>query len=348
MHRPPARARTADYRRWARWLGLASFAFVALCWIVFAFLGDRAWWSVAIIFGPRWVFALPALGMIPWLAVEWRVAVVPTVLATAMALFGIIDFRLALHRVHSDGGVPMRVLELNADGSAGPADKFTRIMALIRNDEPEIAIFAECDGKLADSLATLANYAVKTSSPNELCLLSRDPIIDWSQRDQRAIWRQDGSGAIVRAVIQTGIGPLRIGLVHLDTPRKALDNYRDLSRLPEQGPVTLANMAQRVEESDLARQWIMQGPPLPTIIAGDFNLPVESAIYRRYWGDFRNAFGRAGWGPGYTKHTRHWGVRIDHILTSNDIDTRNSFVEPSVGSDHWPLVADLLLPATSR
>jgi endonuclease/exonuclease/phosphatase (EEP) superfamily protein YafD len=87
---------------------------------------------------------------------------------------------------------------------------------------------------------------------------------------------------------------------------------------------------------------------LPTIVAGDFNLPVESAIYRTHWGDLRNAFSRAGIGTGYTKHTRYWGVRIDHVLASGDIGTHRSFVGRDVGSDHLPLIADLVLPTTQR
>jgi len=55
-----------------------------------------------------------------------------------------------------------------------------------------------------------------------------------------------------------------------------------------------------------------------TIVTGDFNMPVESAIYRNTWSVFSNAFNTAGLGFGYTKITPKrgstYGTRIDHIL----------------------------------
>jgi endonuclease/exonuclease/phosphatase (EEP) superfamily protein YafD len=83
------------------------------------------------------------------------------------------------------------------------------------------------------------------------------------------------------------------------------------------------------------------------VIAGDFNLPVESAIYRQHWGRFRNAFSETGFGAGFTKHTRLFGVRIDHILSSKDVDPVRSFVGKDVGSDHVPLIADFVRPTVS-
>jgi endonuclease/exonuclease/phosphatase (EEP) superfamily protein YafD len=133
-------------------------------------------------------------------------------------------------------------------------------------------------------------------------------------------------------------------MVHLATPRDALQEFRALSQIPSLGAPTRQNMAEREEESEHAVRWIDTGPGLPLVIAGDFNLPIESAIYRRNWAGYRNAFSAVGWGTGYTKHTRWWGIRIDHILMSSDIHPWRSFVGREVGSDHLPLIADLRLP----
>jgi endonuclease/exonuclease/phosphatase (EEP) superfamily protein YafD len=77
------------------------------------------------------------------------------------------------------------------------------------------------------------------------------------------------------------------------------------------------------------------------LLAGDFNMPVESRIYRQAWGSFRNAFDEAGIGWGQTKQTRWFGTRIDHILYSSHWRCRKSWVGPSMGSDHRPMIADL-------
>lgn len=333
--------------RLIRWFGWCCIAVQLLIWAAIALLGDRVWWTVMLLFGPRWVLALPSLGVLPWLLVDFRRAIVPAVAGFAIALFGVMGFHLGLHRASPASGVPFRVLELNAEGGSG-AERQARILALFSDEHPDLIVIAECGPDLSGVVKKVPGYAARTSDFPGLCLLSRGPILDWQQRGQKDVFTQGGAGYIVRAVVSTAAGPVKVGLVHLTTPRHALDAYFDLSELPTRGPLTDANIAQRDEESRFARDWIEQGDSLPLIVAGDFNLTAESAIYRRYWGDLRNAFGRAGFGTGYTKHTRRWGVRIDHVLTNDEIGTVAVRVGSNVGSDHLPLIADLVLPRIQR
>ena len=92
---------------------------------------------------------------------------------------------------------------------------------------------------------------------------------------------------------------------------------------------------------------IESGPDVPKLIAGDFNMPAdESALASlRDEGRFRFAFEEAGWGFGYTRPTRTPWFRIDHILTSPEWVVRRCRVGPDFGSDHLPLVAEVVLPA---
>jgi endonuclease/exonuclease/phosphatase (EEP) superfamily protein YafD len=76
---------------------------------------------------------------------------------------------------------------------------------------------------------------------------------------------------------------------------------------------------------------------------GDFNLPVESAIYRANWAGFTNAFSQQGLGFGYTKHTRWHGIRIDHVLARSGWDIERAWVGPSAGGDHLPVIVELHL-----
>ena len=91
-------------------------------------------------------------------------------------------------------------------------------------------------------------------------------------------------------------------------------------------------------------EWLGRFPE-PKILAGDFNMPVESTIYRRYWSRYRNAFTWAGTGFGYSKQTEIrgyvYGTRIDHILTDGHWRALRCYLGPDLGSDHLPLVADL-------
>jgi vancomycin resistance protein VanJ len=341
----PQTVRTSE--QLTRWLAWASLAWLLAVWIALDLVGDRIWWTVPFLYGPRWLLAAPWLGCVPWLLVAARRAVLPAMVGLGVAAFPIIGLHLGLHRASVGAGISFRVLELNADGGGGDA-MIARIIAEIEEQRPDLVVVVECSTSLAKAFGALTTYQLRTGNAAAQCMLSRGPITLWEQRDQMDVWKQGGAGTIIRAVVTTAAGPVRVGIVHLVTPRNALGNYFDLSELPKQGPLTRANMAQRDEESGLARAWILAIPGMPTIVAGDFNLPVESVFYRRNWGDFRNAFGRAGFGTGYTKFTRRWGVRIDHILTTSDIGTHDSFIGGAVGSDHLPLIADLVLPRPQR
>jgi hypothetical protein len=128
--------------------------------------------------------------------------------------------------------------------------------------------------------------------------------------------------------------------VHLPTVRygveKALGtNVRDL------GPVRAAVEA-RARAARIVRA--RAGDPAPNLIlAGDFNTPADGRIYQESWSAFRNAFTEAGTGWGLTKQTRWFGARIDHILYAPPWTCRSAWIGPPRGSDHRPLVADLVL-----
>jgi endonuclease/exonuclease/phosphatase (EEP) superfamily protein YafD len=101
----------------------------------------------------------------------------------------------------------------------------------------------------------------------------------------------------------------------------------------------------RWQDSEELSQWLQQYDG-PQILAGDLNLPPDSAIYRKFWAGYGNAFSSAGLGFGYTEWPRvgvlRFGIRIDHILSGPNWRPCRCWVGPGVGSDHLPLIADLV------
>jgi vancomycin resistance protein VanJ len=146
------------------------------------------------------------------------------------------------------------------------------------------------------------------------------------------------SGRLDRYVLVTPDGEVVLINLHLPTPRPGIEaalgsKFRDLSELRRIVEI-------RAEASRVARGWM--GTSVPNIIlAGDFNMPIESRIYRDNWSGFRNAFSEAGTGWGTTKQTSWFGIRIDHILYTTPWQCRKAWVGPAMGSDHRPLIADL-------
>ncbi|MEP6591918.1 MAG: endonuclease/exonuclease/phosphatase family protein [Gemmatimonadota bacterium] len=329
---------------WLRRLGLVAVGTIVILYVITCQLGDRFWLALPFLYGPRWLLSLPLLGVLPWLAVAPRKAFWPALIGGMLVTFGLLDTHLGVGRITAGTGPAFRVLELNAGAGSNGATSVVDLLSELRVRDPDLVVVAECgNGQIREALRGLDGYHFRVSETS-LCMLSKGAILEWSERDPMDIWKEGGAGAIVRAVVSTASGSLRVGLVHLETPRSALDNFPDLSSIPTLGDITRANTRQRDEESRDAKGWIFDDRALPTVVVGDFNLPAESAIFRRYWGDLRDAWGRAGIGTGHTKRTRWWGARIDHILTTPDIGARRSFIGRDVGSDHLPLIADLVLP----
>ena len=137
--------------------------------------------------------------------------------------------------------------------------------------------------------------------------------------------------------------------VYLQSPHDGLSAVLDRQTVlrPSDSAALAAKIEQRWQESEDARRSVSGFSESP-ILAGDFNLPVDSAIYRQYWSEYRNAFSDAGLGFGYTEwpriRGRFLGLRIDHILTGPGWRCRRCWVGPDVGSDHLPLLAELTLP----
>jgi vancomycin resistance protein VanJ len=83
---------------------------------------------------------------------------------------------------------------------------------------------------------------------------------------------------------------------------------------------------------------------VPLLIAGDFNMPADDSTMAALRSSFRFAFEEAGWGYGYTRPAQHPWVRIDHILTGPQWYVSSCRVGPDFGSDHLPVLAEVVLP----
>ncbi|MES2625205.1 MAG: endonuclease/exonuclease/phosphatase family protein [Pseudomonadota bacterium] len=331
--------------QWCAWL---SVALMLAAWVCIELLGDRVWWTLPLLYGPRWAAGALFAGLLPALLWARPSAVKAGLVMTPFFVFGLLDVRVPYGNFDANEALPVRIMELNSGGGVrGQREgKVSSILAELERSQPQFVVIAECNSSISDALKESGDWYVRSSN-TRLCFASRWEVTQWEVRDPKDIWKMKGSGAIARATIATPGGALRVGLVHLETPREALEEFMDLSNIPTLGEQTRKNIAQRELESMLAREWIFAGDKLPTIVAGDFNLPVESAIYRRHWSDLRNAFSRSGFGTGYSKQTSFWGSRIDHILTTSDIVAEKAWTAASIGSDHLPVFADLTLPMHS-
>ncbi|MEX8495523.1 endonuclease/exonuclease/phosphatase family protein [Sphaerotilus sp.] len=185
-------------------------------------------------------------------------------------------------------------------------------------------------------LYTYGQYAVASRFPISGCAPA-----DLSLKDEKFDY--------VRCTVD--IDGTRIDLVtaHLLTPREGLNATREdrLQSLAE----WRSNFADRLSQAERIAA-VLTPLKHPTIVAGDLNAPEHSVVVRTLLDlGLRDAFSAAGRGWGFTHgHSLKPGVsflRIDHILVSPEIGVREAHVGWRGGSEHRPVVADLVIPTKS-
>jgi endonuclease/exonuclease/phosphatase (EEP) superfamily protein YafD len=85
-------------------------------------------------------------------------------------------------------------------------------------------------------------------------------------------------------------------------------------------------------------------PAGPLLVGGDLNSGTRNVPLRRLLSagliDLHRAVGS---GPGFTRLRRYGLIRIDWLLASRDITPVREWVERRDGSDHRPVVADVVM-----
>jgi endonuclease/exonuclease/phosphatase (EEP) superfamily protein YafD len=331
-------------RRIQRALGYLAWSYIAAIVAVAAVmwgLGDRWWPATVLLFMGRWVVLLPLAVLIPASLALRRRLLVPLSLGALIALGPVMGARAGWGRLFApSGGMPLRVVTFNADGgqfiSYGLAERLQEWSA-------DVVLFQECGEQLTTAVDHVPGW--HSHHVYGLCTLTRLPIIAAEVMDRGALAQvhQDqtaaigGAGYVVRYTLATAKGPIAVTNLHLETPRKGFEGFMagDVQQLR-------LNTTLRDLESELARRWVDAGRA-PTIVAGDFNTPVESRIFQEHWGDLADAFSRVGFGFGTSKYNGWIRIRIDHVLTDDAWRARRVQVLPDLGSDHRAVVADLVL-----
>ena len=335
-------------RRWLTALTALAWAYlavVAVLGILLWSLGDVWWPATVLLFLGRWVLLLPLLVLVPAAIVIRPVVLLPLAAAAVLVAGPVMGFRTGWRRLlPHPGGTHVRVVSFNADGGGRIAPDLALLLA---QWEPDIVALQECGPELAE--ATRQQRGWHHHDVRQICFLSRFPIVGAQVMDRSALESVNedevagigGSGDVARYTVQTPTGLASVTNLHLETPRKGLEalvaGKGNLRRLRQ-------NTELRAIESKLARQWVDSGRG-PSLVAGDFNTPIESRIFQRSWGDFTDAFARAGFGLGMTKANGWISVRIDHVLTGPGWTADAVTLGRSYGSDHRALIVDLTLTA---
>jgi vancomycin resistance protein VanJ len=322
---------------WAAWLYVLVLVGV---WQTIRWAGDRWWLPTVMMFGPKWIYAVP----LP-LLVAWRIAVktkrsVWLLLAFAawLLLFPISGFCVPWRNVAAPQPPDLCVLTCNTGGGQCDAEKLTALIAQVR---PDVVCLQECRAEIERIFA--ADWRVFREG--DLIVATRD------EAASHVVLRRETPSRSHRPIchviqIQRGDRPFYLATVHLLSPRDGLAEITSARTIlaPSQRRTLVRQTGYRRAEAKQVseRLAVLDGP---MVIAGDLNTPASSSIYRQWWGDYRNAFTEAGWGIGHTVRIIQGGFRfssrIDHILATEHWRASECWIGPDVGSDHRPVVARL-------
>lgn len=148
---------------------------------------------------------------------------------------------------------------------------------------------------------------------------------------------------------------LRVFNIHLQSIRFQKDNYAfmDTARLKYNnqqmeevraiGSRLKTAFSLRAEQAQMIANYIRESP-YPVVVMGDFNDTPQSFAYRRIRKGMHDAFRKSGRGFGNTYVGELPSFRIDYILFSDPLVSRDFKRIKTDFSDHFPITTWLYLP----
>lgn len=263
-----------------------------------------------------------------WLWDDWTtvgiVAIAMAAVAAAIQLFYILPFTpiwpVETVRFEGDETTVPTLSLLACNVKQGNRD-YQRVIELVKETNPDIAVFMETDKRWADALRpVLSDYRHLMEQPQE------------NSYGMIFATRFEMEDAKVQFLLNEEV-PSITGILKLSSGRKA----RILAIHPEP-PVPARDTLGRDAEILVAAR-VARDETLPIVITGDLNDVAWSRTTRRFQRLSGLLDPRQGRGLFNSFHAEYPIVRwpLDHIFHSGDFQLLEIDRKPSVGSDHFPM-----------
>ncbi|MEZ7197453.1 endonuclease/exonuclease/phosphatase family protein [Pseudodesulfovibrio karagichevae] len=305
-------------------------------------LGDRWWPATLLLFGPRWMLGLPLVALIPLALFRRRFLLLPLGLSLVVFLWPLLGWNVVLGSPSAAPGASIRVLSCNTKDGHINRDA---LAALITNLSVDVVALQELPKWFA--LPILPGWHAYRE--HGVAIYSRYPLergkAVWAAHPPHLNKRLSGLSAVVDAPQ----GKFLFCAVHLPSARYGLQNVisRDVGVDPAKAAMLKGETSGREHASMLVAS-LVEFSHLPVVVAGDFNMPRQSRIFREAWGGFHDVFEETASGYGWTFYDEYRGIpvplSIDHVVTRNGATPRDFMVGPDIYSDHRPIIADVALP----
>jgi len=203
--------------------------------------------------------------------------------------------------------------------------RYSEVISLVKAEQPDIAVFVEVSTVWAKELAVLSemfpySYHYQESERFGSAIYSKLPLKNpsvkaFSKRRKSLFAEVEFQGKIISLILAHPTVPIK--------QQSFIERNRQLAGIGE--------YAGQVKN--------------PLIVVGDFNTTMWSPFYKNMvkTGNLRNA--RSGFGilPTWPTFMPLAYIPIDHFLVSQEIGVLKIRTGRKVGSDHLPLITDLVL-----
>ena len=334
----------------ANWMTWVAWGHFALQWGVILLIQgvSETWWlGTMVVYLPRIPWIIPALILVP-LSVRWGwKPVVINLTAGLLALGPVMNWQCGgLFRPEVDRhAYRLTIVSCNVQ-SFRP--KFEQVVNEVHRIDPDVVLFQEAYEDHA-LLATLFE-GWQVHRVDEYLIASKFPIKFISTAFVPGFERVTA----VRYEVETPVGPVAVFNVHQTSPRRSLTQLKPWSPLLGSGIETVEQETTLRDVEAMKTRAFTNPEDLdqPVVIAGDFNMPNDSSLFRTHWGSLLDAYALAAVGYGYTSpcsEGKLWPgntpwAQVDHILASDDWQVERCWIGKSAGSDHRLIAAQLRLP----
>jgi endonuclease/exonuclease/phosphatase (EEP) superfamily protein YafD len=306
---------------------LLMLAAAGLALITVFTLAARLWWAFDLFshFRLQYVALALTLGVAALAVRAYPTAAVLAVVALVHG-WAIKDLWWGGTASAAPGGVPLRVVSANVLSQNRTPEK---VLEFVRAADADLVVLVDARQKrwqpVLTALAALYPYEVSQGGRERppVILFSRHPVLD-----AQVVRPPGGRRPYLVAELAVGGATLVVAGVHPSSPSPTEpgDTRRRNSELDH-----IAAVAGEAER--------------PVIVAGDFNTTPWSP----YFQDLLAAAGlrNAAEGHGYigTWPAPFWPalIPIDHVLLKGPLAATAVWRGPAIGSDHYPIIADLRL-----
>ena len=345
-HRAPSEpVRPQRFRRLLTTLVLGGLAAIVALALGFRYGTESMWWIEIARYVPFPVYLVPALLLLAcaWpLGRAWRFVALLAPLIVATELMG-----LAVGWP-DEGSGRLRFMTYNIKAylARKTPDGFAKLAWEIASQDADVIVMQDAQPISFDpELPAPLKAALKGRTiymEDQYIVASRYPLTQCAPGNMSYSGTED---VFVHCTLTVAGRDIDLFTAHFVSPRDGLNAARGKAEggLREWDTNFQDRLAQSIQLAAAVSR-----STRPVIVAGDLNADESSPVVRRLLATgLRDAFSSASIGYGYTLgHDLRPGfsfLRIDHVLVSKDIGVRDSAPGGREGSEHRPVLADLLV-----